>query len=174
MDADHSLNFPDFRAFERSFQLMVQVAGRAGRRQKQGKVIIQTRQAEHPVIQQTRNYDYQDLYEQELVARKNFMYPPFSRLILLTLKHKNYHVLAAGAEMLSKQLKHGLGDRVLGPEEPHVGRIRNLYLMNILIKIDAQNKELGKHKGFIRAVIRNFKTAKDYQSVKVQINVDPL
>lgn len=174
MDADHSLNFPDFRAFERSFQLMVQVAGRAGRRKKQGKVIIQTRQAEHPVILQTKNYDYQDLYEQELIGRQNFHYPPFSRLILLTLKHKNYHVLAAGSEMLTNQLKYGLGDRVLGPEEPYVGRIRNLYLMNILIKIDHKNQHLGKHKAFIRKVIRNFKTAKDYQSVKISINVDPL
>lgn len=174
MDADHALNFPDFRAFERSFQLMVQVAGRAGRRSKRGKVIIQTKQAEHQVIQQTKEYNYKELYEQEIESRKAFAYPPFSRLILLTLKHKNYHVLAAGSEMLVKQLKYGLGDRVLGPEEPYVGRIRNLYLMNILIKIDHQNKNLRKHKTFIREVIRNFKTAKDYQSVKVQINVDPI
>ena len=137
-------------------------------------IIIQTKQAEHQVILQTKGYQYKELYDHEIESRQNFQYPPYSRLILLTLKHKNYHVLAAGSELLVSQLKFGLADRVLGPEEPYVGRIRNLYLMNILIKIDHQNKHLGKHKAFIQQVIRNFKTAKDYQSVKVQINVDPM
>ncbi len=172
LNADSMLNFPDFRSFERSYQLMAQVSGRAGRKQKRGKVIIQCQNELHPIIQQVLNNDYEKMYAQELLERNKFHFPPYFRLIKLTLKHKDYNVIDNGAHQLAKDLKQVLGARVLGPEAPLVARVRNLFLKDILIKIERE-ASIKNAKKMIMDAVTNFKGLSDYKSVSVHIDVDP-
>ncbi|MEM9024660.1 MAG: primosomal protein N', partial [Bacteroidota bacterium] len=125
MSADSLLSFPDFRAFERSYQLMTQVAGRAGRSQKRGKVIIQTYNPHHRVIRQVVDHDYEALYKDEILERRNFHYPPFHRMIRITLKHRDVEKVNHAAAYLARLLRTVFGERVLGPEFPLVARMRN-------------------------------------------------
>jgi primosomal protein N' (replication factor Y) len=172
LNSDSMLNFPDFRSFERSFQLMSQVSGRAGRKNKRGKVIIQSQNPEHSIIQEVIANDYLSMYTNQLLDRKNFNYPPFYRLIELTLINKDLNMVNASAKYLADQLKHHFGNRVLGPEFPLVARVRNLYHKNILLKIE-RDASAVQAKKIISDLLISFKNS-DYKSVRVNINVDPM
>lgn len=171
MNADNMLYYPDFRAFERSFQMMVQVSGRAGRSQKRGKVIIQTFNPMHNTIQQVTRNDYEGMYKEQLYERHIYKYPPYFRLIRLTLKQRDYEKLKSGSLWLYEVLKQNLDIPVLGPEEPSISRIRNEYIRTIMVKIP-QEKALGNTKKTIRKVLNSFETIAQYRSIKVIVNVD--
>jgi primosomal protein N' (replication factor Y) (superfamily II helicase) len=173
LDADHLLNFPDFRAYERSFQMMSQVSGRAGRKSKQGKVIIQTTDPKSYVITDVINNDFQHLYRTQLDERQNFGYPPYTRLIQLTLKHKEQAVLEHAAAMLARNLRNVFGSRVYGPENPLVSRISNWYLKNILLKIERQASAV-KAKELIIKEIHAINSHPDFHAVMIQPDVDPM
>src|SRR6056297_451819 len=135
MNADSMLNFPDFRAHERSFQMLTQVAGRAGRTQKRGKVLIQTYNPYHQILQQVTTNNYEKMFEEQFYEREQFKYPPVVRLIKITLKDKDFNKLNEASEWMAGSLRNVLGVQILGPEYPPVARIRRDYLKNILIKI---------------------------------------
>ncbi|WP_461790236.1 replication restart helicase PriA [Pedobacter sp.] len=172
INADTLLNYPDFRAFERSYQLLAQVAGRAGRRDKQGKVCIQAYADDHRIIQQVINNDYEQMYADELEERRQFNYPPFSRLIFINVKHKDADILNLAAQTLAANLRGQLGKRVLGPEQPLVSRVRNYYIKQIILKIE-RTAAIQKVKGVLVSTIRDFNSQKDFRSVITQIDVDP-
>ncbi len=173
LDADGLLSFADFRVNERGFQLMEQVSGRAGRKNERGKVLIQAVNVNHPVIKMVEQHDYKNFYEFELASRREFFYPPFSRIVLITLKHKDKQLLDAAADKLASSLRLDLKDYVVGPATPVVGRLRNQYLVEILLKLP---KEPGMSLGF-KKVIRNhinlLLSEKQYRSVTVIADVDP-
>ncbi|MCB0760873.1 MAG: primosomal protein N' [Flavobacteriales bacterium] len=173
LNADQMINFPDFRSMERSFQLMTQVAGRAGRRNKRGLVVIQTYTPDHWVIQRVMENDYTGLFEQENLERRNFWYPPYYRLIRITLKHKDRHLADAGAIELITALKSKLGERVMGPEVPYVSRINNWHLRNIMIKVerDASAKAV---KGILQQQIDLLSAQPDFKSMRAVVDVDPM
>lgn len=172
LNADTMLNFPDFRAFERAYQMMSQVSGRAGRKTKRGKVIIQTYNPYHRVIRQVIEHDYKGMYNSELVERKQFNYPPFFRLIHFTLKHRDKDVLNAGSTEFTAELKKKFGSRVLGPEFPVVSRIKNMYHKNVLLKIEREASTI-KVREIILDIKNNFESFSDYKSVRISIDVDP-
>lgn len=172
MNADTLLNFPDFRAHERSFQLMLQVAGRAGRTKKRGLVLIQTYNPHHQIVQQVSTNDYQGMYKEQLEERRNYKYPPFYRLIRISLKGRDYSRVNEGADWLATSLKNSFYENVLGPEFPPIARIRNEYYKNILVKIP-QKQSLNKTKELINRVLQSFKAIGAYRGVKTVINVDP-
>lgn len=172
MNADNMLGFPDFRAHERAFQLMAQVSGRAGRSKKRGKVVIQTFQDKHPVIRQVVDHDYLSMYVAQITDRKKFGYPPFSRLVQLTLMHRESKVLDAAAEEFSGKLKRTFPGRVLGPEYPIVARIKNQYQKQMLIKLD-RNQHLKEAKERIVALLDSFVQKHMYRRIRAVINVDP-
>jgi len=171
LDADHLLNRPDFRAYERGFQLMTQVAGRAGRKNKRGKVVIQTKQPDHWVLQLVSSHDTLQFIKNELIERKNFNYPPFSKLIIITLKHANEHLLNRASQDLTMHLKSTLKERVLGPEFPIVKRIQNQYQKEIKIKYEKSlsDKKIKEH---LMALLTNFYEMVSYKAIKVNIDVD--
>ena len=171
MIADNMLNFPDFRAHERSFQMMLQVAGRAGRTAERGKVLIQTYNLYHKILQQVSNNDYVSMFNEQLDERYNYKYPPIHRLIKITLKHRDYNKVNTGADWLAKSLKQVFNTNVLGPEFPPVSRIRNQYHKNILIKIP-ENQSLLKTKEAILKIKNSFISVKDFRPIRVILNVD--
>ena len=171
MNADNMLYHPDFRAFERSYQMMTQVAGRAGRSDKVGKVVIQTYDPNHNIIQQVTHNDYQAMYKEQLYDRKIYFYPPYYKLIKLTLKHRDYEKLKEGSMWLYQVLKQHLQISVLGPEEPGINRIRNEYIRTIMIKIP-QEYSLPKTKTAITKILNSFEAVSQYRSIKVTVNVD--
>jgi primosomal protein N' (replication factor Y) len=173
INADSLLKFPDYRANERSYQMLAQVSGRAGRRGKQGKVVIQTYDPGHRVIKQVIGNNYKDLYFTEMTERKSFKYPPFYRLINLDIKHKNPEILYNQAEYLATELRRHFGDRVIGPEAPLVGRIRNYYIKSILLKFEKDTISINKAKTIIRDTITQFQTTKLSKGSVVQPDVDP-
>lgn len=138
LNADNLLNYPDFRAYERAFQLMTQVSGRAGRKNKQGTVFLQTSHPANPVIAFVRNNDYESFYTQQMEERKIFRYPPFFRLINIVLRGRDVSLVDNASKQLSISLKETFGDRILGPSKPPVSRIQSLYICHILIKIENQ------------------------------------
>lgn len=171
MNADTMLYYPDFRAFERSFQMMTQVAGRAGRSDKKGKVIIQTYNPLHSIIQQVTLNRYDEMYKEQLYERKIYNYPPFYKLIRLTLKHRDFEKLKEGAMWLYQVASQNLDIPVLGPEEPAISRIRNEYIRTIMIKIP-QSKPLGTTKKTIQKILNSFDVIPQYRTIKVTVNVD--
>ncbi|MFB3387141.1 primosomal protein N' [Flavobacterium sp. LAR06] len=171
MNADNMLHHPDFRAFERSFQMMTQVAGRAGRSEKQGKVVIQTYNPNHNTIQQVTTHNYVGMYKEQLYDRQIYKYPPYFRIIKLTLKHKDFEKLKEGSMWLYQVLSQNLNMPVLGPEEPAISRIRNEYIRTILIKIP-QNLHLGNTKKTIQKMLNSFEAVAQYRAIKVIVNVD--
>ena len=173
LDADSLLYFPDFRAYERSFQLMAQVSGRAGRKEKRGKVIIQTMNPYHSVIRNVIDNDYTTLYNTEILNRVNFKYPPFYRLIQIRLKHRDKHLIDEGASRFADQLKKTFSDRILGPEMPFVSRVRNLYQKDILIKIE-RGVSLNKTKLLVQQHVDIFLSETSFKSIRILIDVDPL
>ncbi|MBN2481190.1 MAG: primosomal protein N' [Bacteroidales bacterium] len=172
MNADTMLNYPDFRAYERSFQLMAQVSGRAGRKKERGLVIIQTTYDTHPVIDAVVKNDYHALYANQADERRKFNYPPFSRLISVTLKHRDRELLDEAAEKLARNLKRHLGDRVVGPEYPLVPRKHNYHMKNMLIKIEKGNM-LQEAKAFVSEEIRALLRSGPFKSIQVIPDVDP-
>lgn len=173
MNADNMLYYPDFRAFERSFQQMTQVSGRSGRKHKRGKVVIQTSQPYHAVIRDVIENDFKSMYKSQMQERANFKYPPFYRLIRISLKHKDYHVLNDGARLFVDELRPRLGSRVLGPEYPMVSRIKNYYIKNVLIKFEVGASHLAV-KNIISDAIEKLHQNKTYRSIFVSPDVDPL
>jgi primosomal protein N' (replication factor Y) len=173
LNADQMLNFPDFRSFERSYQLMSQVAGRAGRKGDRGKVIIQTYTPDHWIIEQVMHHKYEEMYRQEIFERKSYYYPPFYRLIYLTLKHRDKQVIERAANYLAEQLRQPFGNRVLGPEMPYVSRIYNKYIFEIKLKLEREASP-AKFKEMLRDKIVDFKAEPDFKQVQVVINVDPM
>jgi primosomal protein N' (replication factor Y) len=173
LNADNMLAWPDFRAFERSYQLMAQVSGRAGRSKTQGSVIIQTRNPEHPAIQFVIKNDYEGMFNQQLAERQRYHYPPYSRLILIELKHADPDVVKSAASEMGKILRNAWPQNVLGPESPLVSRIRGLFIRQILIKF-ARPQSLGPGKEFIRKTITAINENKEFRQVKIAVNVDPL
>ena len=171
MNADSLLNFPDFRAHERSFQLLQQVAGRAGRTKKRGKVLIQTFNPFHQILQQVSTNDYEKMYAEQLEDRYQFKYPPHFRIIKITFKDRNFPKMQKGSLWFTEALKTKLKGNVLGPETPSVGRIRNLFISNISIKIPKE-QSLAKTKEFIEKINRSFNSIKEFSSVRVIIDVD--
>lgn len=172
LNADTMLNFPDFRAFERSFQLLAQVSGRAGRKGKRGKVLIQTWDPNHWVIQKVMQNDFYGLYKQEIIERKNFHYPPFIKLIKLSLRHKDLQVLRVFSVELAKTMRMEMGKRILGPEEPSIPRIRNYYYRNILIKIE-RGQAYAQWKKRMMEIILEFRKKSDKGRLFIDIDVDP-
>ncbi|MDV6169989.1 primosomal protein N' [Flavobacterium sp. DG1-102-2] len=173
LNADNMLFQPDFRAFERAYQMMVQVAGRAGRKGDRGKVFIQTYNPLHNVIQQVTTNDYEGMYKEQLYERHNFKYPPFYRLIRITLKHRDYEKLKDSALWLYNVLSQNLGIPVLGPEEPGINRIRNEYIRTIMVKIPSAGNSLGATKKAIEKILGSFEAVPQYRPVRVTINADP-
>lgn len=171
MNADNMLYHPDFRAFERSFQMMTQVAGRSGRAEKRGKVIIQTYNPLHNIIQQVTNNDYEGMFKEQLYERKIYYYPPFYRLIRLTLKHRDFEKLKEGSMWLYQVLQQNLTIPVLGPEEPAIGRIRNEYIRTIMIKMPGDAPIQGTKKT-IQKILNSFDLVPQYRTIKVTVNVD--
>ncbi|HNY02179.1 MAG TPA: primosomal protein N' [Bacteroidales bacterium] len=172
LNADNMLSYPDFRSAERSFQLMAQVSGRSGRKNRQGRVIIQTGNPEHPVIRNVVAHDYQSMYRRELAERMKFGYPPFTRLILLKLKHKDAAVLNKGADELARGLKAVFGRRVLGPEYPVVSRIMNYHIKHILLKAE-RAFPVAAFKEKLVDVIGTFREKEAFRQIRVIMDVDP-
>ncbi|MFM6953848.1 MAG: primosomal protein N' [Sphingobacteriaceae bacterium] len=173
LNADSMLNFPDFRAFERSFQLLAQVSGRAGRRDSRGKVIVQAHDIHHRVLQQVIDNDYQGLFQTELIERRNYHYPPLYRLISLCVKHKDPVKLNQIAEYVAALLRQQFGDRVLGPEAPFVNRIRNYYLQDILLKVEKEGLSAQKVKMALHKILQSFEQEALSKGCIIQVDVDP-
>lgn len=172
LNADSLLSYPDFRAFERGFQLMAQVSGRAGRKTKQGKVLIQTFNPGHHILQMVLGHNFNALYENQVAERQRFLYPPFCRIVLLSLRHVDPDLINKAASELAKALRGLFGKRVLGPEYPNVSRIRNQYLKNIIIKLE-NGIPLPKAKTAMMKAIQQLKTLPDYKAVRIVVDVDP-
>lgn len=173
LNADNLLNFPDFRSFERSFQLLTQVSGRAGRMNERGKVIIQTSNFKHKILAQVMQNNFLQFFEQEIREREIFNYPPFVRLIRISVKHKNSTAVYEFAENFAIHLKKVLGNRVLGPQEPLIKRIQNYFIREITIKLE--NKvSLPKTKSFIISTAKNLKMQKNFSNIVIIYNADPL
>lgn len=173
LSADQLLQFPDFRAAERGFQLMLQVAGRAGRKHKQGKVLIQAFNTTHPVIKEVVEADYAAFYSREIQERRQFYYPPFQRLIRITLKHRKAPTVNDAMKLYAHWLKQQLGEWVLGPAVPPVGRVRTYYLLDVLIKLERDPKKIQFAKRHIKAATDQLKQTQGFGGVRVSIDVDP-
>nr|WP_315148992.1 primosomal protein N' [uncultured Flavobacterium sp.] len=171
MNADNMLYHPDFRAFERSFQMMTQVSGRSGRSEKQGKVIIQTYNPDHNTIQQVVHNNYIGMYKEQLYERQIYKYPPYFKLIKLTLKHRDFDKLKEGSMWLYQVMKQNFTIPVLGPEEPPISRIRNEYIRTIMVKIPS-NQSLQGTKKTIQKILNSFDVVSQYRAIKVSVNVD--
>jgi primosomal protein N' (replication factor Y) len=173
LNADSMISYPDFRSYERSFQLMAQVSGRAGRKNKRGKVLIQAYNPRHAVIRDVIEHNYLSMYQSQILERRNFRYPPFYRLISLSLKHKDARLLNEAARELALLLREKLQNRILGPEYPVVSKIKNLFIKNILVKLE-KSENLKEQKKTILDVIGKFKGIASYKAVRVIIDVDPV
>ncbi len=172
LSADSMLTYPDFRAHERSFQLMAQVSGRAGRKDIQGKVIIQAWKPQHPIIQLVVQNDYSGMYQQQIYERQQFFYPPFYRLIVIRLKHKDPDLLNQGAASLAADFRAKFGKAVYGPEYPLVSRVRNYYIKQILVKFPRSVNSYQVKQQLFQS-LEHFREVKSYRSVLVQFDVDP-
>jgi primosomal protein N' (replication factor Y) len=171
LDADMLLNRPDYRAFERAFQLMVQVAGRAGRKNKKGKVIIQTSNPDHWVLERVKEHDFKGFYETEIQERKLFFYPPYYKIIDLTLRNTDELKLNVAAQNLVDKLRPVFKERVIGPEFPLIKRIQNFYIKEIKIKIEKDAPE-RKVKQKIQEIIDLFYAEPSNKSTRLSIDVD--
>jgi primosomal protein N' (replication factor Y) len=172
MNADNMINFPDFRSFERSFQLMSQVAGRAGRKNKQGKVIIQTYRPDHEIIKDVVQNNFKALFKRQMEERNRFHYPPYYRLIQLRLLSRDYKILNMAARVLATQLHTVFPKRVLGPEYPLVSRIKDQYIKQILIKI-SRKESVNDVKRLLQDQLDDFSGLKEFKKIRLRIDVDP-
>jgi primosomal protein N' (replication factor Y) len=173
VNADSLLSFPDFRAVERTFQLLMQVSGRAGRRAKRGKVLIQTFSVEHPVFREVREADYNAFYEREMRERERFLYPPFVHIITVWFRHKDFSRVKETANSFHKLLYPKLGKRLLGPVDPPIVRLRTQYQQVVHIKIEKKAAALRTTKQWIQEAILTLRQERTMRSVKMVIDVDP-
>lgn len=173
LSADQLLHFPDFRAGERAYQLMVQVSGRAGRKKKRGKVIIQAFNTAAPVLREVLEQDYFGFFQREMQERHSFQYPPYVRLIRVTLKHKKPQVLNDAGRILANALKHQLGEWVVGPAVPYVARVRTFYLLDFLVKVGKDKNKLQHAKESILRSIDRLHQTTGFSGVRVNVDVDP-
>ena len=173
LNADTMLNYPDFRSYERAFQLMAQVAGRAGRKNKRGLVVLQTKSIEHPIIHQVIQNDYQTMYESQLAERQLFKYPPYYRLIYVYLKNRKEDLLGLMARTMAEKLRAVFGNRILGPDNPPVARVQTLYIKKIVIKIEA-NASMKKVRDQLLRVQREMVEDERFRSLIVYYDVDPM
>ena len=174
IDADGILNFTDFRVNERAFQLMEQVSGRAGRKNAEGKVLIQVSNLYHPVLQFLKAHDFNALYDFEIQNRKQFNYPPYTRLIQIIFKHKEKNIAEEAAIIMIKAMQQQFGKCINGPAQPVVDRVRNQYLWEILIKLPKDAKQISMCKIAINQQKINLQSNKRYRSVSIVSNVDPV
>ncbi|MGQ0737434.1 MAG: replication restart helicase PriA [Bacteroidota bacterium] len=172
LDADGLLHFADFRVNERAFQLMEQVSGRAGRKEETGKVLVQTSQPQHPLLQIVQQHDYKAMFDEELKKRKEFAYPPFTRIIHLTFKHKIKDVVERAAYVYADSLKLSYGNCIVGPAEPVIGRIRNQYLMEFLVKLPRDSKTINQCKRDLLEQAAILHQNKSFRSVTIVADVD--
>jgi primosomal protein N' (replication factor Y) len=173
-DIDRMLHFPDFRSFERTYQLAVQVSGRSGRKEKPGEVIIQTSNVTQPILYYITHQDFANFYNHEIEERYKYKYPPFFRLIRITLKHREQTVLAKGANILAEKFRKSVHKKlVLGPHEPMISKIRNFYLMEIIVKIARSSKELETVKSNLAECANSLRLEKEYKQMIVVFDVDP-
>lgn len=172
INADSSLNFPDFRAHEKAFQLMTQVSGRAGRKNKQGRVLLQTAHPSHPIISYVINNDYNSFYNSQIEERRLFRYPPFYRLISIVLKSRDAQVVDRASVQFASAMKDSFGDRVLGPTKPPVSRVQSLYIRQIMLKVEMQASPQN-----VRDVIKHIQDylfkKPEFRSVLIYFDVDP-
>jgi primosomal protein N' (replication factor Y) len=172
LSADRMLNFPDFRSFERAFQMLTQVAGRAGRSGERGKVILQTYNPDHWVMTKVMANDYMGLVQQELIERKNYRYPPFVRLVRLTLKHTDVQRLEAAAEVLAARLTQRFMARVIGPETPMISRINDLHHRVLLLKFERELRP-DAYKELLQADLDAFQADERFKRIRLIVDVDP-
>ena len=172
LNADNMLNIPDFRAFERSFQLMTQVAGRAGRSTRRGEVVIQTSSTGHPILADVARNDFNNMMHMQLSERKQFGYPPFSRLVRITVRHRDQETVNQASNRLAEMLRRKFNQGVLGPEFPLVAKIQEYYLKNILVKLH-EFAHLTEHKKYISMAVAATNMSPDFKSVDFVVNVDP-
>jgi primosomal protein N' (replication factor Y) len=173
LNADNMLNFPDFRSHERAFQLMSQVSGRAGRKHKRGTVILQTSNPDHPVIGQVIRSDYAAMYNTECVERKQFRYPPYYRLIEITLRHRDAKLLNRVSAEMARNMSDIFGNRVMGPNVPLISRIQNYYIKNILLKLENE-ASFDRAKKIVQDISNNLLSLPDYKSTRISLDVDPV
>ena len=173
LNADTLLNYPDFRAYERAFQLMAQVAGRAGRRDTQGLVILQTKSIAHPIIAQVIANDYEGMASGQLAERQAFHYPPYYRLIYVYLKHRREDVLEQMAQDMAARLRSLFGARVLGPDKPPVARIQTLFIRKIMLKVE-NNAPVARVRSLLTSVQREVTGDERFKGALVYYDVDPL
>ena len=173
LNADTMLNYPDFRSYERAFQLMAQVAGRAGRKNKRGRVILQTKSIDHPIIHQVIANDYEDMVGGQLAERQMFHYPPYYRLVYVYLKNHNESLLDQMAAVMAGKLRAVFGNRVLGPDKPPVARIQTLFIKKIVVKIE-QNAPMGRARELLLRIQREMIEDERYKSLIVYYDVDPM
>lgn len=174
-DADRMINFPDFRSHERAYDLIVQVSGRAGRKSNTGKVLVQTNDPEQPLLQRVQHGEYRSFFQGEILERESFRYPPFTRLIKVTFKHRDKTISFQSATFFTNELRKSLGnERMVGPVEPIVGKIRNQYLYEITLKIEKQGINLSKIKEYLLACEKMMQQMPAFKRVGVVFDVDPV
>jgi len=173
LHADSLLHFADFRSYERAFQLMMQVSGRAGRKGKQGHVLIQTYDEGHEIFKMLKSNDFTNFFKRQVEERKLFNYPPYNRLIRITLKHKNQRILDKAIIQFAIILRKSFDDRVLGPDSPVISRIRNYYHKNLLLKI-SQKDSIVNAKLILESILEGLHNSSDLKSIRFIIDVDPV
>ena len=173
LNADTMMNYPDFRAHERAYQMMAQVAGRAGRKNHRGTVVLQTSEPNHPLIRQVMDNDYEGMYKTQLSERKQFSYPPFFRLIYIYMKHKDEQILNSLSIQYARTLREVFGERVLGPDNPPVARVQSLYIRKIVLKVEV-NASMIRVKEILRKVYENMLTDGRFKSLILYYDVDPM
>ena len=173
LNADTMMNYPDFRAYERAFQLMAQVAGRAGRKNKRGRVVLQTKSIEHPIIPQMMHNDFEGMVVGQLAERQLFRYPPYYRLVYVYLKHRNEQLLDVMAQTMAAKLRAVFGARVLGPDKPPVARIQTLFIRKIVLKIET-NAPMARARQLLVQVQQEMVAEDRFKSLIVYYDVDPM
>ena len=173
LNADTMMNYPDFRAYERAFQLMAQVAGRAGRKNKRGRVVLQTKSIDHPIIPQVMHNDFEGMVAGQLAERQLFRYPPYYRLVYVYLKHRNEQLLDVMAQTMAAKLRAVFGARVLGPDKPPVARIQTLFIRKIVLKIET-NAPMARARQLLVQVQQEMVAEDRFKSLIVYYDVDPM
>ena len=173
LNADTMLNYPDFRSYERAFQLMAQVAGRAGRKNKRGRVVLQTKSIDHPIIPQVIANDYEAMVGGQLAERQMFHYPPYHRLVYVYLKNRNETLLDLMAQTMAAKLRTVFGNRVLGPDKPPVARVQTLFIRKIVLKIET-NAPMARARELLVQVQKEMVAEDRFKSLIVYYDVDPM
>lgn len=172
LSADQIINYPDFRSAERAFNMLEQVAGRAGRRNTQGRVVVQTRQADHPILRFLLSHDFRGFFEHELSERRQYGYPPFTRIVYIFVRHRELNIAREAADELARRLKGLLGNRIFGPNEPTVSRVKTMYIQRIMVKIEPE-VSAKQVKEILTSTVAEVRSLPAYRSVDVYFDVDP-